>query len=503
MSRVNANGTTNGTDIPVVTPSNMGTGLVWDASTGKYNVAQAGAVKFATEEEIDTGGSTNADKAVSAMEYHKEVRVKGGGFNPHTLVGTDAGKNNTGTWQTAVGYRAGEGNAGNGQLAVGDNAGKGNLRNGQQAIGNSAGVDNSGDDQLAVGNSAGQSNTGGYQVAVGHYAGRNNTGEGQVAIGSSSGATGDSASNAGAGFSNTGLIQTAVGASAGRYNSGMYQTALGGVAGSRNTRDFQVAVGFDAGSGNDGNTQIAIGAGAGRNNKINYAIYIGTPFSVRTGYESGYENCSHVTIIGHEARLKSTTESNYIVLGNSSVQNVYTAGRYNGTAFNTTSDEKVKYVGDLVATKANGIELRKFTYISNRETTIGWVAQQVKQLLVSRGYEEDVINMALPVTRDIDWKSTIQAFNEATNSSVQYTDEMQPAYDAYVLTKARNLNVKEPTVKDFMDAVESISEDDRTEWQTNTYNTLKSLLDAGVQQYYVWDDILTINKQLVEDLLSA
>lgn len=462
-------------------------------------------IKFATEAEIDTGGSINADKAVSAMEYHKEIRIKGGESNPHTLVGTDAGKNNTGTWQTAIGYRAGEDNTGNGQLAIGDNAGKGNLRNGQQAIGNSAGTNNSGDDQLAIGNSAGQSNTGNYQVSIGSYAGRNNTGISQVAIGSSNYGNiglGTNPDSKGAGFANVGDNQTAIGASAGVFNTGISQTAIGSMAGSRNTGRHQTAIGYDAGYDNTGEAEIAIGAGAGRYNKINYAIYIGSPYSVGTGHQSGYENCSHVTLIGHEARLKSTTESNYVVLGNNSVQNIYTSGRYNGTAFNTTSDEKIKYVGDLVATKANGIELRKFTYIANRETTIGWVAQQVKQLLVSRGYEEDVINMALPITRDIDWKSTIQAFNEATNSSVQYTDEMQPAYDAYVLAKARNLNVKEPTVKDFMDAVEAISEDDRTEWQTSTYNTLKKLLESGVQQYYVWDDILTINKQLVEDLLG-
>lgn len=511
----------------------LNNGLVTDAELAtaiagmSFNVAHDASLKgdgtdtnplgvvFATETEINEGNIIN--KAVSSREYHKEIRVLNSSV---TQVGASAGLVNTGNSQTAIGSVAGYNNTAPNQSVVGVGAGFNNTGSNQSAFGNNAGRDNAGRQQVAFGDNAGYDNAGRQQVAVGSYAGHNNTA----------------------------FRHTAVGSIAGRNNTGTDTVAIGGWAAQENNITSLVSVGVDTNTfigesvpitGVDGlvitvpshgmtvGTTQAITANSGTTTGVvtvtdantvtlKRSINLVDVAEINTDLNYGKSN---VILLGYKTQARQ--ENNHAVIGNSAFANIYTTATYHGAGFVTNSDQRIKQVGDLVSTMSNGIEVRKFTYLSNGTKHIGWVAQQVKTLLAAKGYDEEVISAALPTTKDIDWHATIANFNGETGSNITLWTEAEEVFDAYVLAKARELDVSEETVQAFFDAVDAIQakyaedvayneqlEDGDTpreltpvsEWQRTTYDTLKSY---RLNNYFVYaDDIMGVNKQLVMELLS-
>jgi hypothetical protein len=148
----------------------------------------------------------------------------------------------------ATSYGAGSFAFDNNSTVVGSNAGANNTAVSQTAVGSNAGANNTAVSQTAVGSGAGANNTGINQTAVGESAGANNTAASQTAVGLR------------AGENNTGINQTAVGESAGNLNSGTDNISLGINTYNANTGNSTIGIGNQVYStGNGFNNQIIIG----------------------------------------------------------------------------------------------------------------------------------------------------------------------------------------------------------------------------------------------------
>ncbi len=219
------------------------------ANTGSYQTALGYSAGYANTGSSQTAlgngaGYSNTGSSQTALGYGAGQSNIG---SSQTALGYYAGRFNTGSSQTALGMYAGQSNTGSSQTALGMYAGEGNTGTYQTALGYSAGYYNTGSSQTALGYYAGQSNTGSSQTALGYQAGQFNTGSSQTALGYN------------AGLSNTGSSQTALGYYAGLSNTGSSQTALGYYAGYYNTGSSQTALGYNAGYYNDGAQNTAIG----------------------------------------------------------------------------------------------------------------------------------------------------------------------------------------------------------------------------------------------------
>ncbi len=324
-----------------------------------------GSVQFATEAEIDAGGSTNANKAVSAEEYHKEIRIN----DTNTIIGN----------LSHLGKESYDINATKMTLGI-----------------------------VRVSNS-----NSGYAIP-----------------------------------------------------KGKLNTIIGGVY-SKGTIDNSIFLTRTIHSNNGGwNNVIALRSPRGSN-----------------------ELCAKYHI-----------DSNHTVIGDAQMKQVYLYGQVHGQAFLNSSDERLKRKISLVNTLPNGIEIWKYQYLANGNTQIGWIAQQVEDVLRAKGYDEETIRLAIPMEKDIDWHSTITEFNSQTGSTITLWTEAEEVFEEYKLAEAHKLNVTEDTVEEFIKKVEAIKEADRTEWQQSTYDTLQSM---QLENYYVYaDDIRSINKDTVRDLLG-
>lgn len=313
-----------------------------------------------------------------------------------TAVGVSAARfNNTATYTTAMGYAAGYNNSGASSALYGANAGYQNIGTYLTAVGAGAGTSNTGNYVTALGAVAGYSNTADYLTAVGYYAGQNNSGYGVTALGYQAGRynTGNNITALGqsAGSQNTGAYITAMGYSAAYQNSGTNVTALGYQAAQNNTKDLLTAVGHGAGQNNVGLETTLLGYTAGMNNSADYVTAMGLyagryntgaaltamgdsaatsntgtavtgigyqaarfnsgNSSTMVGYQSGVNNSgAGVTALGYYAGVSNTfgnvtllgnsvytaDKANQVVLGNSSVVEVSTAGIYAGKGVSAT-----------------------------------------------------------------------------------------------------------------------------------------------------------------------
>ncbi len=152
-----------------------------------------------------------------------------------SVVGTDAGANNTGSFATLYGYDAGTNNQGGHSIMNGYQAGK----------------NNTGGSNSFLGSRAGKLNTSGFNnTFVGKDAGYGNiTGYGNVYVGNGTGSVGGT----------NGHKNTYVGGAAGTNNSG----------GNNN-----VIIGYSAGNSSTGNRNVLIGTNAGANINANDQLYI-------------------------------------------------------------------------------------------------------------------------------------------------------------------------------------------------------------------------------------
>lgn len=240
-------------------------------------------------------------------------------FKYNTAVGIEALVNNTeGKGNTALGYQALKAQTGNKlyNTAVGYQALENNLVDYNTAVGSNAlGAHTNGYGNVAMGMDALKSLSGTnlFNVSVGYQALQAlPSGSGNTALGTWAGLNkGGGSDNVIIGFNaaregGNGSSNTLVGYGAGYYATGSKNQALGLYAGYRLTGNNNTSIGYYAGV-------------------INLSTNVGG---------------SNNTYIGNEATPTSTSPSNEIVLGNSSVLNVYTAGQLTlGTG--TTS---IKYI---------------------------------------------------------------------------------------------------------------------------------------------------------------
>ena len=174
-----------------------------------------------------------------------------------TFLGTNAGRNNTGTDNTFIGYHAGYNNTGDCNTFIGVEAGYNNRDSYNTFVGHRAGYHNTnGVSNTFVGYMSGYLNTtGDYNTFLGQAAGRNNT------TGSHNTFVGEAAGY----WNSTGNNNTFVGQEAGRGNtSGFSNTFIGQNAGSSNTTGrFNTLIGCNADvSSGDLQNATAIGYGA-------------------------------------------------------------------------------------------------------------------------------------------------------------------------------------------------------------------------------------------------
>lgn len=239
-------------------------------------------------------------------------------------------------------------------------------------------------------------------------------------------------------------------------------------------------------------SNVIVGAEALSSLDSKVRVYASVVLSADATFDG--DTLSKSNLIGGGVVGKS--EENHTVIGSPQHANIYTTATYHGAGFVTNSDQRIKQVGDLVNTMANGIEVRKFTYLSNGTKHVGWVAQQVKALLEAKGYDEEVICAALPCSKDIDWHATIAKFNGETGSSITLWTEAAGVLETLKakLLKAKKYDV---TADEFLSSLEAA--DEVTEAEQALADSLRKL---APESYFVYaEDIMGINKQLVSELL--
>jgi hypothetical protein len=290
------------------------------------------------------------------------------------------------------------GSGGLGSIAIGSNALRSCTAAGTIALGYQSGYSQtSGSSNTNIGYEAGYSNTtGGFRTMLGYQAGKSQTGGNNTFLGSLSGG-----SRSGSGSGNTGVganalryvensNNTALGNGAGQYadstssnNVMIGKNAMGSAFGSKSNN---TAVGYEAGAAittgsnnvaigyeallvqTDGEKNVAIGAGAlkvstseGRNVAIGFEAMksmnqLFNPHNTAIGYQADDTNVTgfyrtnigastgsdstgnNITNIGYSAMESSSTVSNEITLGNSSVASLRCAV----TSITSLSDQRDK-----------------------------------------------------------------------------------------------------------------------------------------------------------------
>ena len=380
------------------------------------------------------GSGTNNASGNVAMGWSALRAVAQGGDN--VAIGFQAGRSigSAANRNTMLGSFAGYGNTGNYTVMVGREAGRNNTNTGHISIGYQAGFSNtSGTDNTNIGYQAGYSNTvQGYRTTVGFQAGYANTGTQNVFIGQRSG------SGAGSGEDNAAVgSNTLTVASAGSFNAVVGNLSLQNCTGSNNSTlgykagqavtsgSNNVAIGFQAMDANtDGIDNVAIGYNAlGAATSDNRCTAIGVnalllqnqtfgPENTAVGYAADDANVTgfqrtcigagtgggatgnNITNLGYAANPSSSSVSNEITLGNSSVS----ALRCAVTTITSVSDERDKSeIKDLGYGLAfiDALQPREFVWDNRVETNkdgeefysankgkkdFGFIAQEVKKL---------------------------------------------------------------------------------------------------------------------------
>ena len=270
--------------------------------------------------------------------------------NTATLVGYQAGKNNTGIWNTFFGYQAGLSNTtGFANLFIGNSSGYSNTTaNGNHFIGINSGRNNtSGSINHFDGYQAGYSNTvGAENYFSGYLAGFNNTNGSQNYF---------SGNNAGA-FNTTGSNNHFEGYKAGYSNtSGLSNTFIGNQSGYSNTNGL-------------GNSFIGFKSG--------YSNVSGTA-NIYLGQQAGYANTGSGNIfIGYQAGAQETALSNKLIISNSQTSNPLVYGDFNtGTLrINGISEVTGAFIADQGAQLKDNTFVKGYFEVSDPDVGFSQVA---------------------------------------------------------------------------------------------------------------------------------
>lgn len=233
------------------------------------------------------------------------------------------------------------------------------------------------------------------------------------------------------------------------------------------------------------------------NGKVHlYGLMLGYGHTVdMVGYVSDYIQIAPNSYL-NEAR------SNVTRIGSSSTTDTYLRGTvHTNGSFVTDSDERIKRKDKLVTTRADGIEVWKFTYHSNGKTELGWIAQQVEEVLRAKSYEQDVIDLAITTEHGVDYVASLSKLNAAMETSYDLFADAEKAHAEWLYGKFTAAGGSEATLDEFREAIKNIPYESLTEWQKST---MQMLDENALESFLVWaDDIKAINKQVVLDLLGG
>lgn len=195
-------------------------------------------------------------------------------------------------------------------------------------------------------------------------------------------------------------------------------------------------------------------------------------------------------------------KSNTTRIGSSQTTDTYLRGTvHSNGSFVTDSDERIKRKDKLVTTRADGIEVWKFTYHSNGKTELGWIAQQVEEVLRAKSYEQDVIDLAITTASGVDYNASLSKLNAAMGTSYDLFADAEKAHADWLYGKFTAAGGSEATLDEFREAIEKIPYESLTEWQKST---MQMLDENSLESFSVWaNDIKSINKQVVLDLLQG
>ena len=336
----------------------------------------------------------------------------------NVAIGVAAGQAITDTSKqqnVCIGFNTFQTAAGTGSVVVGFEAGRLSAASNSAHVGYQAGWANAGGDNASLGYQALLGGGGGQSIGIGTMAGKNNTSTGHISVGYQAGfsqTSGTNNTNLGykAGYANTtGVSNVAIGYEAGRNNTGGYNTLIGvDAARAKTTGSDNVAVGFRAlytETSGQRNTAIGYQALQAQNQQFaahNTAVGWQADDSNTTGYyrtnigasTGGTSTGSNITNIGFGAQESSSTVSNEVTLGNSSVATLRCAV----TSITSLSDERDKTeIKDLGYGLAfiDALQPREFVWDNRPETNkdgeefyssnkgkkdFGFIAQEVKEL---------------------------------------------------------------------------------------------------------------------------
>lgn len=209
----------------------------------------------------------------------------------------------------------------------------------------------------------------------------------------------------------------------------------------------------------------------------------------------------YVQLVGRNS-YDAVAKSNTTRIGSSQTKDTYLRGTvHSNGSFVTDSDERIKRKDKLVTTRADGIEVWKFTYHSNGKTELGWIAQQVEEVLRAKSYEQDVIDLAITSASGVDYKASLSKLNAAMGTSYDLFSDAEKAHAEWLYGKFKSVGGKEPTLDAFREAIKKIPYESLTEWQKST---IQMLDENSLGSFLVWaNDIKSINKQVVLDLLQG
>ncbi|WP_426293198.1 tail fiber domain-containing protein [Dyadobacter endophyticus] len=287
-------------------------------------IAMMGAVTRPGNAQTHYGTGAGVSGTGHAFFGTNAGKVNSGSFN--TFLGHFSGANTTsGGYNTFVGYSAGQTNTGTSNTLLGYNAGAGNGdSHGNTFVGSSCGVTGAGNYNSYLGAGAGGLSTGSSNVFLGYEAGNANAnGNDNVFIGAEAGYSNKSSSNIfigrKSGYSNTlGFANTFIGTKAGFVNTtGTANTLIGHEAGANfDNKSFCTFVGTAAGANAEGQSNSYFGASAGWQSKGNNNTIVGDGSGMQSkgdnnvmlGKEIGwYNNGNDNNFIGNGSGRWNTT----------------------------------------------------------------------------------------------------------------------------------------------------------------------------------------------------
>jgi hypothetical protein len=348
--------------------NNMGGGVVAIGAGALFNNTGAGSV---------AGGfnAGSANTGANLVAFGSNTALTNTGANV-VAVGAEAGRNNTGNSVVAVGFSTAVSNTGAEVAAVGRSAAARNTGNGVAAVGFNAASDNTGTGLAALGTNAGTRNAANMVVAVGFGAAAGNRGLEATAVGTSA-----------LEFNLEGL-NTGVGSRAGRFNRGVENTSVGAstnsafVSGATHT-----VTAVDPATGN-----ITV-TGHGYTTRTVARLDGAVPAPLATGNVAELDvvdaNTLRIvapitsaggvfTLTSHDLSFSNSTAlgfgaendvSNQIVLGDSRVVSVETAGTVFAAGFTSVSDSRNKkfeeFEPEIAAEFSKLVSFKQFTMLSS------------------------------------------------------------------------------------------------------------------------------------------